>query len=99
MKQYARNACGTVGIFHILTNLITTNPELFKEDSKISKFLTETKNKSSHERGESFKNDNGIKSIHKKNVSGGQTSVESSVDSHFIALIPVGKYTIFYLYL
>ena len=88
MKQYARNACGTVGMFHILCNLYSQNPALFNKDSKIGTFYESSKNLDSHARGENFEKNKDIKTIHKKHVEGGQSSVQEEVDSHFIAFVP-----------
>ena len=87
MKQYAQNACGTVGIFHILCNIFKDRPDLFKEKSAISNFLTESISATSHTRGEIFMKSESVKGIHKKNVTSGQSKVVEKVDSHFIAII------------
>ena len=88
MKQYAKNACGTVAIFHILCNLFKSRPELFEKDSNIGKFYESATTKNSHERGEIFLENKNIKTIHKKHVEGGQSQVTEEVDSHFISFIP-----------
>jgi hypothetical protein len=88
MKQYARNACGTIAIFHILCNLFEQQPQLFEKDSKIGSFVNSSKTMSSHEKGDLFQKNKDIKTIHKKHVEGGQSAVQEEVDSHFIAFIP-----------
>lgn len=42
MKQYAKNACGTIALFHVILNAIYDFPDLVKEDSYLSKFREET---------------------------------------------------------
>jgi hypothetical protein len=46
MKQYAQNACGTIGLFHIILNALKYHPEIVEEDSYLAKFLLDgsTKN-------------------------------------------------------
>lgn len=47
MKQYAQNACGTIGLFHIILNALTKYPDIIQENSYLDKFRAETLNKSS----------------------------------------------------
>lgn len=88
MKQYARNACGTIAIFHILCNLIQKKPELFNEDSLLRNFYEKAKSQTSHDRGNEFLKAKSVKSVHKKHVQSGQSSVKDEVDTHFVALLP-----------
>ena len=45
MKQYAKNACGTIALFHILMNNMDQYQNLVKADSYLSKFKQDTKGK------------------------------------------------------
>ena len=46
MKQYAQNACGTIGLFHIILNAAKTRPEIIEQGSYLDNFRTQglTKN-------------------------------------------------------
>jgi hypothetical protein len=51
MKQYAKNACGTIALFHIIMNKIYDYDNLVKPDSYLSKFREETFGKKPEEIG------------------------------------------------
>lgn len=51
MKQYARNACGTIALFHIILNAKETYPEIITADSYLDKFYATTSNADSKVRG------------------------------------------------
>ncbi len=38
MKQYAKNACGTIALFHVLLNALKDHPNLVEEGSYLQKF-------------------------------------------------------------
>lgn len=38
MKQYAKNACGTIALFHIIMNNLYDYPDLVREGSYFTKF-------------------------------------------------------------
>ena len=38
MKQYAKNACGTIALFHVIMNTTYDYLDLIKENSYLSKF-------------------------------------------------------------
>jgi ubiquitin carboxyl-terminal hydrolase L3 len=46
MKQYAQNACGTIGLFHIILNAAKARPEIVDQGSYLDNFRTQglTKN-------------------------------------------------------
>lgn len=87
MKQFAANACGSVGIYHILGNLQGEYAKLIAEDSIVYKFLEEARTKNAEARGESFTNSSDIRNAHVSNVDKGDTPVVEKVDSHFVALV------------
>ena len=87
MKQYAPNACGTIGIYHILANLQDEHALLLKEDSIVRQFVNDTKNTDTEERGKVFLNSDAIKGVHKDQVEKGQSQVQNQVDHHFVAFI------------
>lgn len=87
MKQYARNACGTVGLYHILLNKMELKGDLFEENSQVIDFYESSNKSNSDEKGKLFLKNDSIKNVHKKHVQGGQSKVTSEVDSHFIAFI------------
>jgi ubiquitin carboxyl-terminal hydrolase L3 len=45
MKQYAKNACGTIALFHVILNALQSHPNLVEENSYLQKFFEETKDK------------------------------------------------------
>lgn len=38
MKQYAQNACGTIGLFHIILNAAKNYPDIITPNSYLDKF-------------------------------------------------------------
>ncbi len=42
MKQFAKNACGTIALFHIIMNAFYDYPDLVVENSYLSKFREES---------------------------------------------------------
>jgi ubiquitin carboxyl-terminal hydrolase L3 len=38
MKQYAQNACGTIGLFHIILNALKNHPDIILPESYLEKF-------------------------------------------------------------
>lgn len=38
MKQYAKNACGTIALFHVIMNNLYDHPDLVREGSYFTKF-------------------------------------------------------------
>lgn len=87
MKQYARNACGTVAILHTMMNIAQENPELIKPGSFLAKFWEENKDKTPEERGNSLKKAENLEEAHKKAVEQGATECEDDVNTHFIAFV------------
>lgn len=55
MKQYAYNACGTIGLFHIILNAAKKYPNLILKDSYLDKFQYEVKEKNAEDRGKLLK--------------------------------------------
>ena len=86
MKQFASNACGSVGIYHILGNLQGEYAKLLDSDSIVNKFISQVKDKNAEARGEAFTNAKNIREAHVSNVDKGVTQVVEKVDSHFVAL-------------
>lgn len=76
MKQLAMNACGTVGIYHILGNLENDHKNFIMKNSNLSNFLEATKDMNPQERGEALKNQKELKKAHKEAVSNGTTNVK-----------------------
>ena len=87
MKQYAKNACGTIALFHIVMNKLYDFQNLVKEECYFSKFREETFGKKPEEIGESFKKSKDLCKKHQESVKKGQTKVESKVETHFIAFV------------
>jgi hypothetical protein len=54
MKQYAHNACGTIGLFHIIINAMRKYPEIVVADSYLRKFCEKVKNSPAEDKGKAF---------------------------------------------
>lgn len=91
MKQYAENACGTIGVFHLLGNLPIQYRNLVKEDSMLAKFYAKAKGKSPQEAGNIFEGDDEIKDKHVDASKEGTTNVQEhlNTNNHFIAFVNV----------
>lgn len=55
MKQFAKNACGTIALFHVIMNNLYDYPDLVLENTYLTKFSEENFGKKPSEIGESFK--------------------------------------------
>ncbi len=90
MRQKAKNACGSVGIYHILLNLSKEDQGLLSDDSVVSQFKKENIGKDLEERGNNFLNNNAIKNIHKNLAKKGNTdnNKDLKIDKHFVSFIP-----------
>jgi hypothetical protein len=85
MKQYARNACGTIALFHIALNAAPDFPDLILPGSYLDNFQANSASIDPKARGELFKSSKDILNEHKQAVNEGQSNVQSECDSHFIA--------------
>ena len=89
MKQFAKNACGTVALYHVLGNLPQEYKGLIAEGSVLDNFYKETKDQTPKERGDYFKNSKEVQESHVEAVEEGETEVEETVDHHFVAFVNV----------
>jgi ubiquitin carboxyl-terminal hydrolase L3 len=90
MHQYAKNACGTVGVFHILGNLPEEQRGLLVEGGKLKNFYNECEGKTYEERGNIFKGSKAVQESHAVAVEQGvtqQIEEEDEVDNHFISFV------------
>ena len=90
MHQYARNACGTVGVFHILGNLPEAQRGLLIEGGKLDTFFKACQGKTYEERGNIFKGSKAVQESHAVAVEKGdskQIEQEDEVDNHFISFV------------
>jgi hypothetical protein len=55
MKQYAHNACGTIGLFHIILNAVKKHPNIIIADSYLDKFSKQGKSQNAEDRGKLLK--------------------------------------------
>jgi len=93
MKQYAMNACGSIALFHIISNLPKDEYDnLVTTDSRLRKFVEANRGKTPKEIGELFNDDSGIKGEHKDAVVEGDTEIEEEPeeDLHFISFVMKG---------
>lgn len=94
MKQTISNACGTIGLMHIIANCVYSENIPLEPGSFLETFLTETLELSPEQRGrhlESGESSDLIETAHKLAASSGQSRVPNeneSVDLHFAAIIP-----------
>jgi len=58
MKQKAKNACGTIALFHIVLNAVEKYPDLVTPGSFLDNFRQSAANASPSERADLFKNNN-----------------------------------------
>jgi ubiquitin carboxyl-terminal hydrolase L3 len=87
MKQKAANACGSIALFHILSNL-GINQHALASDSLVNQFKNANANATPEQRADNFNGDQTILGVHKEVVVQGDSEVCEEVDSHFTALIP-----------
>uniref|UniRef100_A0A6B2G1V8 Ubiquitin carboxyl-terminal hydrolase n=1 Tax=Myxobolus squamalis TaxID=59785 RepID=A0A6B2G1V8_MYXSQ len=95
VPQKARNACGTIALFHILLNF--TEFLVIQSDSLMSRILEKTKKMTQTQLSEYFGTNNLIKKIHDKLAPIGATDVNttnssgdselSGTENHFTAFI------------
>ncbi len=92
MKQYAENACGTIGCFHIIGNLDEEHKNLVQPGSQLDKFFKRAQGKSPEQIGDLFENDEEIKEKHVAATNEGSTNVSDHLETnnHFIAFVLVG---------
>ncbi|XP_055589520.1 ubiquitin carboxyl-terminal hydrolase-like isoform X2 [Uranotaenia lowii] len=87
MRQYARNACGTVALVHAVLN----NPDIELEPgSPLYSFLERAKAANPEDRGKMFESDAAIREIHQVLATEGQTAAphpDDEVYHHFIAFV------------
>ncbi|EAS03493.3 ubiquitin carboxyl-terminal hydrolase (macronuclear) [Tetrahymena thermophila SB210] len=84
MRQYARNACGTVAVMHAMLNI---DPSLVSANSVVDRFRQATREMTPEQRGNYFLTCNDLKQNHQQAVQQGQCSIQEEVDTHFIAFI------------
>ena len=65
MNQYAKNACGTIALVHLILNAAEEHPDILNQGSFLNSFLTTTQNKTSVERGHLFKGNSELLNEHK----------------------------------
>jgi ubiquitin carboxyl-terminal hydrolase L3 len=94
MKQFAQNACGTVGVFHILGNLPEAHKHLVKDQSLLANFYAKVHGKSAEEAGKIFENNDELKEKHVTASEAGHTNVNEHQETcnHFIAIVEKGGY-------
>lgn len=90
MRQTAKNACGSVALFHSYLNTIL--PEQIEPESVIGKFRLATLEKSPAERAELFESNSIIAEHHRKAATQGQSDVPSgekldNIDYHYVSLV------------
>lgn len=94
MKQFAENACGTIGCFHILGNLEGEYRQLIQPQSQLDRFFKKVEGKTPEQAGDIFENDDELKEKHVAATTEGQTNVDNHLDTanHFIAFVLKGNH-------
>lgn len=90
MKQYAKNACGSVGVYHILANLPEEQRHMIFPDGTLDKFLKACEGKTAKEKGTLFNCSSDVRQSHEKAVATGDTPIEKPAekdDCHFISFV------------
>lgn len=89
MHQYAENACGTIGCFHIVGNLEGEFKKLIKTDSLLDTFYKKVQGKNAEEIGKIFNGSEDLKEKHVEASEQGATNVSDhlSTANHFIAFV------------
>mmetsp|Transcript_30291 Transcript_30291/g.34954 ORF Transcript_30291/g.34954 Transcript_30291/m.34954 type:complete len:243 (+) Transcript_30291:35-763(+) len=88
MKQYAKNACGTIAAFHVLLNFYIKTKSFVTKGTYLDNFLNETSKMTPEERGKYFLKDEGLKETHKKAAKEGQSKPTEKAVAHFIGFVP-----------
>lgn len=92
MTQFAQNACGTVGCFHILGNLEGDHKQLVKQGSLLANFYEQAKGKDKDAVGHLFNGASQLQEKHVEAVQEGSLNVEDhqNTNNHFIAFVKRG---------
>lgn len=92
MTQFAQNACGTVGCFHILGNLEGDHKQLIKQGSLLAKFYESAQGKDKDQIGHLFNGASDLQEKHTDAVKEGALDVEdhANTNNHFIAFVKRG---------
>lgn len=91
IKQTIGNACGTIGIIHVVANNLKHLE--FESDSPLKTFLEKTSKMTPEERATFLENDESIRVMHESSAQEGQTeapSADERVNLHFISFVNVG---------
>lgn len=87
-KQTIRNACGTIGLLHALSN--TSATKAIEKDSPLSRLLEKARTLAPIERAKLLESSKELEAAHSTTAGTGQTSAPSAadeVDLHFICFI------------
>lgn len=89
MKQYLRNACGTIAIFHAILNNLQ---DIKVKEGALKSFYEKAKDLTPEERGKLLEKDQDIIDIHQSIAREGQTqapSLNEKILFHYVALTAV----------
>lgn len=92
MKQYVKNACGTMALIHAIFNNLDTIE--LKEGSVIKNFYEKTKDLTPEERGKMLETADDFIKVHEALANEGQTAppaADDKINHHFMALVNVGN--------
>jgi ubiquitin carboxyl-terminal hydrolase L3 len=85
IKQTIRNACGTIGLLHVLTNARV----VYEPGSPITQFIDACQDKTPRERAEFLESTQIFADIHAATAAGGQTVTPADLDTdlHFTCFV------------
>ena len=86
-KQFAENACGTVGIYHILSNLQDEFKALLSKESIVNRFKKENSNLTLEKRSLAFSECTEILNNHSKAVQKDSSDQFLESENHFISFV------------
>jgi len=88
MHQISGNACGMVGLYHIVGNIDpAVRANYLKDDSVLGKFLVNAKGQSYADLAKAFDGDKQLRDVHTASVHTGQSEVKAEVNNHFVAFV------------
>lgn len=87
VNQKAENSCGTLALFHIVTNLGPDHQHLIEDSSIAIQFKKSLLNQSSQERGERMAENAQILESHVQSVEKSEAKPTTIIENHFSAFI------------
>lgn len=92
MKQRIGNACGTIGLLHVLANVVPTQQQQPKDGTWLKKFLDDTQTLDPLQRAVRLESDPNIAQMHDEATSSDSNAtsrgdIDDRIVTHFVALV------------